>query len=137
VVPDATSGGDGRIPARRRPGLAGKGWGSGVGSSRVRFEAVRRSEDAPAMAGGGGAAVHLPRPQYRWRSGSSSQVRSSGDALVCVRRNRSSWSSSGRNETSSLAAAWPWCPRSRLRTTSPARFANEERGKGCGDRPDF
>jgi hypothetical protein len=55
VVPGATSCGDGRIPARRRPGLARKGWVSGVGSLRVPFKAVRRSEDAPAIQNGGAA----------------------------------------------------------------------------------
>jgi hypothetical protein len=60
VIPSATSGGDGWIPARRRPGLAEKGWGSGVGSPRVRFEAVRVTEDAPAMENDG--AMDL-RPQ--------------------------------------------------------------------------
>jgi hypothetical protein len=48
---------------------------------------------------------------------------------VCVRRSRRGWSSSGRNETASSTAAWPWCPRSRLGTTDPAHFANEERAR--------
>jgi hypothetical protein len=76
VVPGATSSGDGRIPARRRPGLDGKGWWSGVGSPRVPFEAVRRSEDAPAMENGGAADLRPPQPllqhacsQWRWAGG--------------------------------------------------------------------
>jgi hypothetical protein len=59
------------------------------------------------MAGGGGAAVRPPWPKYQWSSGSASQVRSSGDVLGCVRRSRRVWSSSGRNETTSSAAARP------------------------------
>jgi hypothetical protein len=52
VVQTADRDEDGRNPARGRPGLAGKRWENGIGSPRVRFEAVQRSEDAPAMVSG-------------------------------------------------------------------------------------
>jgi hypothetical protein len=64
---------DGQIPARGRPGLAGKRWESGVGSSRVRFEAVRWSEDAPAMANGGEVAGGPPLLQLLAGDGSVGQ----------------------------------------------------------------
>jgi hypothetical protein len=56
---------DGRNPARRRPNLAGKGRGSGVGSPGVRFETVWRLEDAPAMENGGTADLRPPLPLLR------------------------------------------------------------------------
>jgi hypothetical protein len=57
-----TNNGDGWIPVRERPGLNGKGWGSGVGSHKVPFEAVRRSEDAPVKENGGAADLRPPQP---------------------------------------------------------------------------
>jgi hypothetical protein len=61
VVQTADRDEDGRNPARGRPCLAGKGWGKGVCSPRVPFEAVRRSEDAPAMENGGVADLRPPQ----------------------------------------------------------------------------
>jgi hypothetical protein len=61
----AASDGDRRNPARGRPGLAGKGRVSGVGSPRVPFEAVRRSEDAPAMENSGAVDLRPPQPLLR------------------------------------------------------------------------
>jgi hypothetical protein len=60
----AANDGDRRNPARGRPGLAGKGWVSGVGSPRVPFEAVRRSEDAPAIENGA-ADLRSSQPLFR------------------------------------------------------------------------
>jgi hypothetical protein len=77
----AASDGNHRNPARRRSGLAGQGPRRGLGLPRVRFEAVRRSEDAPAMAGGGGAAVRPPRPNCQRPGGSASQGRCTGPSV--------------------------------------------------------
>jgi hypothetical protein len=44
---------DGGIEGRRRPDLAGKGWGSGPCSPRVRFWCLDGSEEVPTMGKGG------------------------------------------------------------------------------------
>jgi hypothetical protein len=56
---------DGRNPARRRPNLAGKGQGSGVGSSGVRFLSFQASGGAPAMENGGSVDLEPPLPLLR------------------------------------------------------------------------
>jgi hypothetical protein len=63
VVPSAASGEDGGILARGRPGLAGKGWESGVGSPRVPFRWLEGSKEVPAVVLGG--ALH-PWPLLPW-----------------------------------------------------------------------
>jgi hypothetical protein len=85
--------------------LARKRWGSDVGSPRVRFEAVRRSEDASAIAGGGGAAVRPPRPNFRQPDGSASQGRCMGDPLGCTRKSRRGGGSTGRGRK---GVWWRW-----------------------------
>jgi hypothetical protein len=65
VVQTADRDEDGRNPARRRPNLAGKGRGSGVGSPGVRFLSFRAAGGAPAMENGGGVDLGPPLPLLR------------------------------------------------------------------------
>jgi hypothetical protein len=88
----AASDGDRRNPARGRPGLAGKGRVSGVGSPRVPFEAVRRSEDAPAMENSGAVDLRPPQPLFRctdrecWASCGSGAFREGQGRCVRARK---------------------------------------------------
>jgi hypothetical protein len=115
VVPGAGSGGPAAIPAGDRRIPAGGGWGSGLGTSRVRFGGSIAGEELPegGHAGGGGRRGCL-----------SGEV---GARLVV----RKGWRA--RGETGEVAARLLWRAAGRSwQLAVAACLAPEEDTAGCG-----
>jgi hypothetical protein len=107
----AGSGGDGRIPTRGRPGWAGKGTESGLGSSRVPFRGFVAAEERPVVVLSDGMEPRPPLLRLRrggcWGSATGGRASFSRATGRC--RKAQAWSEGdGGDQKEELTNRWPW-----------------------------
>jgi hypothetical protein len=107
----AGSSGDGRNPTRGRPGWAGKGRGSGLGSSRDPFRGFVAAEEQSVVVLSDGVE---PRPPLLrlWRGGgwgSATGGHASFSRVAGRCRKAQAWSGGDRGDRKEeLTNRWPW-----------------------------